>query len=190
LDDEEHSDGDVFLEEPIVKPKSLLPRHQSVLNPPNSDARRVPQPARTLLRRHVSQCSADEIMQDRRAQRAKENTEVDRTHTLKKKPSPITILTRKNKSNQNEPHSKQTQALVCNTHTLKKKRPFHTMNTSGQSNNNKQISKQILHAIMNSMNNNQEQMPPTGPSVTDEFFDNGPLSNPEGSLDHLPSDST
>ena len=115
--------------------------------------------------------------------------------TLKKKPSPITILTRKNKSNQNEPlvyeapHSEHMQLAVCDTHTLKKKRPFHTLTTAGQ-NTNKQISKQILHAIMNSMNNNQEPTAPIAPSVTDEFFDNGPLSNPEESLTHLAPDSS
>lgn len=179
-----------------MKPKLPLSRHQSVLNPPNGEARRLPQQPGTLLRRHASQCSADEIMQDRRAQRAKENTEVvDRTHTLKKKPSPITILTRKNKTNQNEPlvhdapFSELTQPPACNTQTLKKKRPSHPLNTSGQT-NNKQISKQILHAIMNSMNNNQEPTVAIEPSATDEFFDNGPLRNPEESLGHPPSDST
>ncbi len=97
---------------------------------------------------------------------------------------PITLITRKTRIQQDEsnvyetPHSEQTQTPVCNTHTLKKKRPFHTITATGQHNPNKQISKQILHAIMNSMNNNQEQV--TVPAaVNDEFFENGPLTNPE-----------
>jgi len=73
---------------------------------------------------------------------------------------------------------------------LKKKRPFHTINTiesntSNGQNNNKQISKQILHAIMNSMNNNQEQSAIPAPSVNDEFFENGPLTNPEETIANI-----
>jgi hypothetical protein len=73
---------------------------------------------------------------------------------------------------------------------MKKKRPFHTINTiesntSNGQNNNKQISKQILHAIMNSMNNNQEQSAIPAPSVNDEFFANGPLTNPEETIANI-----
>ncbi len=112
---------------------------------------------------------------------------------LKKKSSPITIITRKNKITRDEqivyetPHSEQIQAPIFNGHTLKKNRPFHTVTATGTTNangqtTNKQISKQILHAIMNSMNNNQESPTARTFSANDEFFENGPLTNPEETI--------
>ncbi len=137
---------------------------------------------------------------DRYYQQSKEDSELTKTNFIKKKQSPVTLITRK-KINQNEQivyeasHSEQIQAPTCNTHTLKKKRPLHTITTTGnssangQNNNTKQISKQILHAIMNSMNNNQEQVRisprPASSSVNDEFFDNGPLTNPEETIANI-----
>ncbi len=175
------SDDEVFIENTPIKSSSTITRHQSVVNPPNNEARRFQQQSSNIIRRHASQSSADELIH---------------RNTLKKKQSPITIITRKNKINQDEqnvyeaPHSEQTQAPVCNSHTMKKKRPFHTINTiesntSNGQNNNKQISKQILHAIMNSMNNNQEQSAIPAPSVNDEFFENGPLTNPEETIANI-----
>ncbi|CAF4377249.1 unnamed protein product, partial [Rotaria magnacalcarata] len=118
----------------------------------------------------------------------------------KKTPPPITIITRKNRSMQSEqiayeePQLEQTEIVLLNNHTVIKKRPCNTIITTGTSecsngqNNNKQVSKQILHAIMNSMNNNQEQSTAGPPivalssAVNDEFFENGPLTNPEETI--------
>jgi hypothetical protein len=200
-DDDDRSEGDVFIEDsPIKSPLNII-RHQSAINLSNNQSRRCQQHSSNSIRRHSSQCSAEEfIPSDRRYQRSKENPELIDINILKKKQSPITLITRKNKIKQDEqtvyeaPHSEQTQPPICNTHTLKKKRPFHTITAIGSSNghghnnnNNKQISKQILHAIMNSMNNNQEQstIPPRPASVNDEFFENGPLTNPEETIANI-----
>ncbi|CAF3390997.1 unnamed protein product [Rotaria sp. Silwood1] len=198
--DDDKSEGDVFIEETPIKPTPNIIRHQSVLNLPNNESRRFQQQSSYAIRRHASQCSSNEYTYDRHYQQSRENSQIIITNTLKKKPPPITLITRKNKLNQDEqfvyeaPHSDQTQVPMCNSHTTKKKRPFHTINVTGttnsnngQNNNNKQISKQILHAIMNSMNNNQEQTtigPPItlSSSVNDEFFENGPLTNPEETM--------
>jgi len=51
----------------------------------------------------------------------------------------------------------------------------------GLNNNNKHYSKQILYAIMNSKNNKQEQ------TTTDEFFENGPHTNPEETIANITS---
>ncbi|CAF3696404.1 unnamed protein product [Adineta steineri] len=189
-DGDQSGADDVFIEDVPMKPIPNLTRHQSIVNHPNNQSRRFQQTSSNTLRRHASQCSADEFKSER-----------INSNTLKKKSSPLTLITRKNKINQDEqivyeaPLSEQTQAPICNTHTLKKKRPFHTINTIGSSTNtthnptNKQISKQILHAIMNSMNNNQEQIiipsQASPSSVNDEFFENGPLTNPEETLTNV-----
>lgn len=171
------NDDEVFLADSPIKPPLNMTRHQSIVNLPNSEARHY--------QRHISQCSAEELTSNaRRYQRPNENLP-------KKKSLPLTIITRKNKLNPDEqnvyetPHSEQVHTPTCNSHTLKKQRPFHTINASGNT-NTKQISKQILHAIMNSMNNTQEQPPATRTSsVYDEFFENGPLTNPEDTLANI-----
>jgi hypothetical protein len=188
--DDDKSEGDVFIEELRIKTSANITRHQSIHNIPNNESRRLQQQPSNTIRRHASQCSADNLTLNRRCQQSKKQVE-------KKKQPPITIITRKNKINQDEqnvyeaPHSEQIQVPVCNSHTLKKKRPFHTINAIGSSssnnehNNNKQISKQILHAIMNSMNNNnnnQEQS--TAAPAADEFFEEEPLTNPEEPIDN------
>ncbi len=171
------------------------------MNLSNNESRRFKQQSSNSIRRHVSQCSAEEFTpNNRRYQRSNENPELININFLKKQQSPITLITRKNKINQDKhivyetPHSEQVQVPISNTHTLKKKRPFHTITATGSTsangqNNNNQISKQILHAIMNSMNNNQEQITipprPASSSVTDEFFENGPLTNPEETLANI-----
>ncbi|UJR10384.1 hypothetical protein I4U23_014589 [Adineta vaga] len=190
----DQSDDEVFIEDKPSKTTSKVTRHQSVITLPKNESRRFQQQRSiNVLRRHASQCSADEI--------ASLNS-----NALKKQQSPITLITRKNHINRDEPmlyetpHSEQTQPSVCNTYTMKKKRPSHTNNTAGCSNNNgqkntnQQMSKQILHAIMNSMNNNQEPLsmtPPPPPipaspiSVNDDFFENGPLTNPEETIANM-----
>lgn len=194
-------DDDVFIVDPPTKPPLHITRHQSVINLSNNESRRLQQQALHGIRRHASQCSAEEFLpHDGRYPRSKENPELINLNILKKIQSPITIITRKNKVHQDEqifyetPQSEQIQMPICNTHTLKKKRPFHTITATGSTSikgqNNKQISKQILHAIMNSMNNNnQEQVPisprPISASVNDEFFDNGPHTNPEETIDNI-----
>ncbi len=182
--EDDGSEDDVFLEDSPVKLISHVTRHQSIVNLPNHESHRLQQSSSKVIQRHASHCSAEELTpNNHRYQRLNENF-------LKKKSTPITLITRKNKINRDEqnvyetPHSEQIQ---CNSHTLKKTRPFLTITTAGNSiangqTNNKQISKQILHAIMNSMNNNQEQLtanPTRAFSVNDEFFENGPLTNPE-----------
>jgi hypothetical protein len=187
---DDESDDDVFLEDLPIK---LVTRHQSIVNLSNQELHRLQQQqpppplSSKAIQRYASHCSTEELTTNHhRYQRSNENI-------LKKKPSPITIITRKNKINRDEqnvyetPHSEQTQGPIYNSHTLKKTRPFHTITTIGSNNtneqtNNKQISKQILHAIMNSMNNNQEVKPTRAFSVNDEFFENGPLTNPEETL--------
>ncbi|CAF1012835.1 unnamed protein product [Rotaria sordida] len=203
-EDDDKSEGDVFIEETPNKSAPNIIRHQSVINLPNTESRRFQQQSSHALRRHASQCSSNEYTYDRHYQQSKENPQIILTNTLKKKPPSITLITRKNKLNQDEqfvyeaPHSEQTQVPISNCHATKKKRSFHTINVTGtnnsnngqtnnNNNNNKQISKQILHAIMNSMNNNQEQTtigPPItlSSSVNDEFFENGPLTNPEETM--------
>ena len=188
-DDDDKSEDDVFIEDPPRKPIPKITRHQSVLNLPNNESRHSQQQSANAIRRHVSQCSADDCASGRRFQQSKEIL-------IKKKQLPLTLITRKNKINQDEqilyeaPNSEKTEAPGCNSHTLKKKRSFHTINTarnntSDGQNNNKQISKQILHAIMNSMNNNQEQSTIPSPSTNDEFFENGPLTNPEETIANI-----
>ena len=169
------NDDEVFLIDSPLKSPSNITRHQSAVNLSNSEPRH--------FHRHTSQYSADELTPNmRRYQRSNENL-------LKKKALPLTIITRKNKLNPDEqnvyetPHSEQVPSPTCHTHTLKKQRPFHTITASGNG-NNKQISKQILHAIMNSMNNTQDQ-PTRTSSVYDEFFENGPLTNPEETLANI-----
>jgi hypothetical protein len=193
-DDEDRSEGDVFIEDSPIKSPTNIIRHQSVINLPNNVLRRFQQQPSNAIRRHVSQCSADEFPPaDRRYPRSKENPEFIQTNTLKKKSSPITLITRKNQINHDEqnvyeaPHSEQTHTRVSNSHTLKKTRPFHTITATGNSHvngqhNNKQISKQILHAIMHSMNNNQEPSITTG---NDAFFEHGPLTNPEETVGNI-----
>ena len=172
------NDDEVFLTDSSLKPLSNITRHQSIVHLSRSDSRH--------FQRHTSQCSPEELSSNtRRYQRSTENL-------LKKKSLPLTIITRKTKLNPDEqnvyetPHSEHVQTSSCHSHTLKKQRPFHTITTSG-GNNNKQISKQILHAIMNSMNNTQEQQPSVTrtSSVYDEFFENGPLTNPEDTLANI-----
>lgn len=138
-----------------------------------------------MLRRHASQCSTDEYSNGRLFQRCKENSE-----TLRKTQSPITIVTRKNRVSQEEPMVydtpvvDQSQLSVSNMQTMKKKRIVQATAPVGQT-NNKQISKQILHAIMNSMNNIQEPVGTIPSSANDDFFENGPLSNPEDTMTRI-----
>ena len=49
--------------------------------------------------------------------------------------------------------------------------------------NEKNSSKQLLHAMINSKKLHQEQQQPT----TDEFFENGPYSNPDETTGHVTS---
>ncbi|CAF1197311.1 unnamed protein product [Rotaria magnacalcarata] len=205
-DDDEHdngkSDDDVFLEASPKKSRSKIIRHQSVVNLPKNESRRFQQQSScTTIRRHASQCSSNEFTYDQRYLQTKENSQLILANTFTKKtPPPITIITRKNRSMQSEqiayeePQLEQTETVLLNNHTVIKKRPCNTIITTGTSecsngqNNNKQVSKQILHAIMNSMNNNQEQSTAGPPivalssAVNDEFFENGPLTNPEETI--------
>ncbi|CAF0847591.1 unnamed protein product [Adineta ricciae] len=180
------TDDDVFIEDKVVKPRPNLTRHQSTINTSKADSRRLQQQSSSGFRRHASQCSADDAP-------------LLNSMELKKQKSPLTLITRTNPTNCDEamtyetPQSEQIQPPVCNTHTMKKKRPFHTINTAGCSiANNQQMSKQILHAIMNSMNHNQEPLSNTPPpipasptSVNDDFFENGPLTNPEETIANM-----
>lgn len=187
-----------------MKSKPNIVRHQSVVHLPNSESRRFQQLSSCIaLRRHASQYSTNEVAYEKRFQHTKENSELIVADMIKKKPPPITIITRKHRLTQNEqmsfeiPQSEPADMSLSNSHTLKKKRPSNNSNLAGtamnhpgqnnNNNNNKQVSKQILHAIMNSMNN--QDQPSIGPpaiafpsSVNDEFFENGPLTNPEETL--------
>lgn len=170
----------MFIEDKQTKTKANLPRHQSFVNGPQTNSVRYQQQAATMFRRHASQCSADEYSNERRFQRAKENGE-----NFKKTNSPITILTRKHRVAHEDPLVYDTPNIEQNQMgTLKKKRSMTSLNQVGQNQNNanKQISKQILHAIMNSMNNIQDGNGTAQTSTADEFFDNGPLSNPEETM--------
>ena len=200
------SEDDVFIEESPVKPIPIITHRQSIVNLPKTGLRHFQQQSSNSIRQLASQCSADEFTSERCYRGSEENLQLININILKEKPPPITLITRKNKSNQDDqivyepPHSEQIRAPVRNSHTLRKNRPFHTINvmatsnSNGQNdisnNNNKQISKQILHAIMNSMNNNQEQSmkgPPiaSSSSVNDEFFEKGPLTNPEETIANI-----
>ena len=184
--DGQSTDDDVFIEDKVVKPRSNLTRHQSAISTSKADSRRFQQQSSSVFRRHASQCSADDAP-------------LINPMELKKQKSPLTLITRTNPMNRDEamtyetPQSEQMQPPVCNTHTMKKKRAFHTINTAGCSTaNNQQMSKQLLHAIMNSMNHNQEPLSNTPPpmpasptSVTDDFFENGPLTNPEEAIANM-----
>ncbi|CAF3352517.1 unnamed protein product [Rotaria socialis] len=197
------SDDDVFFEASPTKSRSKIIRHQSVVNLPKNESRRFQQQSScTTIRRHASQCSSNEFTYDQRYLQTKENSQLILANAfMKKPPPPITIITRKNRLMQNEqiayeePQLEQTEIVLLNNHTVIKKRPCNTITTttgtsecSNGQNNNKQVSKQILHAIMNSMNNNQEQSTAGPPmvalssTVNDEFFENGPLTNPEETI--------
>jgi len=107
---------------------------------------------------------------------------IEKSNRKKKQQQPITIVTRKNEINQEDdyeiPQSEQNQTLK-----LKKQPSLHYITPTEiniELNNNKPISKQILNAIKKSKNN-QEQ------TKTDEFFENGPHTNPEETIVNITS---
>jgi len=77
------------------------------------------------------------------------------------------------------PHSEHHQQQQQQQQPSKPIRTFRTMSTTGNSNNRKQISKQILHAIMNSMNNKDAT------KVNETFFEHGPHTNPDEVIANL-----
>ncbi|CAF2380381.1 unnamed protein product [Rotaria sp. Silwood2] len=173
-DDECKSEGDVFIEE-------------SSLTNMNSPQQQQQQLSTNAIRRHSSQRSVEKTPSDRRWQWSKESGGlIDKGNRKKKQQQQSTTnLSSKDKIIPDEeqvvyetPQSEQIQ-------TLNKKQSLPTTttteNSDEQNNNNKQISKQILHAILNSMTNNQEQ------TTMDEFFENGPYTNPEETLTNITS---
>ena len=181
----------MFIEQSSMKPAAHLARRPSIRNLVSNEPRRHQQPS-TVLRRQESQRSTEEIIVDRRPHRPKDIPEVVNTVVLKKKPSPITIITRKTSMKQEEqnvyetPQSDQMQVSVSNSQVSNKRRPSNATSVGSRgTNGNKQMSKQILHAIMNSMNNNQDGLPAT----TEDFFDKGPLSNPEETISNITDSS-
>ncbi|UJR35582.1 hypothetical protein I4U23_028335 [Adineta vaga] len=137
--------------------------------------------------------SVDDILPDRRWQWSKESHGlIDKGGNRKKKgqPSfPLTLITRKNKTNQNDeqtvyetPQSEQLPPTVKSSFPIKKTQSSHPLITTEndhESDGNKHVSKQILHAIMNSMNHTNKKSHTTN---ADEFFENGPHTNPEETL--------
>ncbi|CAF0937452.1 unnamed protein product [Adineta ricciae] len=160
-DEELKSEGDVFIEESST----------THMNSPN---------------RQTSP-SIDESAPERRWQWSKETGGLIDKGAQRKKKSlialPITLITRKTKANQDEeqtayeaPQSEQLPPPVKNIYPIKKTQSSHPLTTTDtndhQPDTSKQVSKQILHAIMNSMNNKSTVN-------ADEFFENGPHTNPE-----------
>ena len=140
-----------------------------------------------MIRRHSSQRSADEVLSERRWQWSKESGGLIDKGNRKKKQS-TTNLPPKTKIQHHEqeqvvyetPKSEQLSIPASTTYTLKKKQSLRTSEPTNES--NKQISKQILHSIINnSTNNNQDQ------STTDDFFENGPHTNPEETMVNITS---
>jgi hypothetical protein len=184
----------------IMKLKSSLVRHQSALV--SSDGRTScrrrrrwrhrcrTQPTATLLRRRqASQCSADEFILEQLRNETNENLESTFDRTANNKILPTTIVTRNNVNYRHEPvvndmsQFERISTSICPSQTLKTNRSFRANHTTNP-NKNKQISKQILHAIMNSMNHNQESVVLLAPYDMDEYFDNRPLSNPNEPIVH------
>ncbi|CAF4743240.1 unnamed protein product, partial [Rotaria sp. Silwood1] len=179
-DDECKSEGDVFIEESSLTNINSSQQQQQ---------QQQQQPLSTnVIRRHSSQRSAEKIPSERRWQWSKESGGlIDKGNRKKKQQSAIN-LSSKDKINQDEEQVVYETPLSEQIQPSYKKQSFHTTtttttteNSDEQNNNNKQISKQILHAILNSMTNSQEQ------SVMNEFFENGPYTNPEETLTNITS---
>lgn len=131
---------------------------------------------------------ANECSSDRRWQWSKESGGLIDKGDRKKKPQPslpLTLITRKHRSNQDEeplvyeaPHSEHLPAPGKSAYPIKKTQSSHpfTSGNPAESDSSKQVSKQILHAIMNSMTHGTISPSQTD---TDEFFEKGPHTNPE-----------
>lgn len=170
-DEECKSEGDVFVED---------------LSLPNMNSSQLQQPLAHAIRRHSSQCSADKIPLDRRWQWSKESGGlIDKGNPKKKQQKSTSSLTSKeDRIIYETPKSEQIQTSSCNNHVLSKKQSFTTIVThenNDEQSNNKQVTKQILHTILNSMANNQEQ------ADVNEFFENGPYTNPEDVMANIAS---
>jgi hypothetical protein len=173
-DDECKSEGDVFIDESSVTTINL-------------------QQSSNVIQRHSSQCSAEQLPSDRRWQWSKESGGLIEKNNRKKK-QPITIVTHKNEEEKEEeeqvvyeiPRSEQNSTLK-----LKKQPSSHSITLTEiniELNNNQPISKQILNAIKNSKNNNNNNNNNTQEQTTmDEFFENGPHTNPEKTIVNITS---
>jgi hypothetical protein len=140
------------------------------------------QSASHVIQRHSSQHSNEEFSSDRRWQWSKESGGLIEKSHRKKNQQSITILTRKTKTNEGE---EQTIYETPRSEPIFKEKQSPLIITSigsnDETNNNNPISRQILYAIMNSKNKNSEQ------TTTDDFFENGPHTNPEETMGNITS---
>ncbi|CAF0959999.1 unnamed protein product [Adineta steineri] len=145
-DDECKSEGDVFIED---------------LSTPNISCHQ--QQSSNIIQR---QQSVDELPSDRRWQWSKESGGlIDKGNRKKKQQSPITILTRKNKIEEQvvyeTPQSDQIQTSECNTYSIKTKQS----------------------SRISPINNHKIE------AKTNDFFDIGPHTNPEEIMIKMTSSS-
>jgi len=124
-----------------------------------------------IIQHHANQCLVEGSSSDRRWQWSKESGGlIENVHRKKKQPAIIRV-THENEEEQvvyEIPQSEQT--------SISKFEKTHSSPLT-ESNN----SKQILHTIIKSKTPNQEQI------ITDEFFENGPYTNPEETIANITS---
>ena len=140
-----------------------------------------------VIRRYSSQCSANEFSSGRRWQWSKESGGlIDKGNRKQQQQQQSNIkLKSKEKFNQVEEQAIYESLPSEQIQALKKTQSLNnaiTNENSVEPNNNKPISKQILHAIMDTMTPNQEEE-----SSMNEFFENGPYTNPEETIANITS---
>ena len=137
-----------------------------------------------VIRRYSSQCQADEFSSERRWHWSKESGGlIDKGNRKKKQQSNIKVKS-KEKFNHIEGQLIYESLPTEQIQALKKTQSSNNVMTNEnniEQNNNKQISKQVLHAIMNTMTRNREE------SSMNEFFENGPYTNPEETIANITS---